>query len=94
MVYPQLRIYRRRQYGGNFKGKKTQRGKQDGGFLGRLFGLGGENRNRQPPQKAQPINLNLNQRTSQNAKFFIYYIFFIYIEKHKKQNGGLWWLLL
>jgi hypothetical protein len=49
---------RHHQRGGNFKGKKYQRGKQDGGFLGKLFGMGGSK------QKAQPINLNVNQRQS------------------------------
>ena len=67
MVYPntQSRYYQR---GGNFRGKKYQRGKekQDGGFLGKLFGLGGGGGKHQQ-QKAQPINLNVNQRTSQNA---------------------------
>lgn len=67
MVYPHTRS-RYYQRGGNFRGKKYQRGKakQDGGFLGKLFGLGGAG-GKQQQQKAQPINLNVNQCTSQNA---------------------------
>jgi hypothetical protein len=34
--------------------------------LGKLFGLGGAG-GKQQQQKAQPINLNVNQCTSQNA---------------------------
>jgi hypothetical protein len=45
MVYPDTRLRSTRKYqrGGNFKGKKYQRGKtkQDGFFLGKLLGLGG-----------------------------------------------------
>ena len=64
MVYPQACVYRR-QRGANFKGAKYQRAKtkkQDGGFLGKLFGLGGGGGGSK--QKAQPINLNVNQRQS------------------------------
>jgi hypothetical protein len=62
MPVAQYAVQRRRQRGGNFRGKKYQRGKQEGGFLGKLLGLGGGGGGGK--QKAQPINLNVNQRQS------------------------------
>jgi hypothetical protein len=50
-----------KQRGGSFKGKKYQRAKrktkQDGGFLGRLFGGGGGGAR----SKSQPINFTVSQ---------------------------------
>lgn len=61
MPVAQYAVQRRRQRGGNFY-VVVIRGKQEGGFLGKLLGLGGGGGGGK--QKAQPINLNVNQRQS------------------------------